>query len=58
MRSTVPNRISAMMPKPTNKLPNMPSWMSRPGTKICHGLPGGKFPPWTSLSSSGANSAR
>ena len=42
IRSTTPNRISAMMPNPTNSVPNMPSWMSRPGTKTCQELPGGK----------------
>ena len=38
-RSITPARHSAMMPKPTNSPPKMPSWTSSPGTNTCQASP-------------------
>ena len=47
MRSTTPERISAMSPKPPNAVPKIAIWMSRPGTNQLNALaPAAGAPRW------------
>ena len=57
MRSTTPERISAMSPKPPNAVPKIAIWTIRPGTNQLKAL---AVPPAPSMapSSSGPNRTR